>query len=275
MKTHFYSSKKNQVRFTDTLRIFILSLIFILPFTVSSQILNGSFETGTGPDLSDWNWTCGAESFQNAPTDGGTWCIKVTAGNPLGPCLRGFAYQKLTGIDSGQKYELSGWQRAQNSTVGIYFGAVNNGVFIYNSGVTSEDTVWTKMTIQSTFALSAGDTACIILNVVPKTETGAYGYFDLISVKSTAGIAPPGNSNYFRISPNPFSTKATLELLNQGQTPDLEYSVVNLYGQTVISSNLTGSKTEITRGDLPAGVYFIRLLNGQRVIATDKLIIAD
>jgi hypothetical protein len=275
MKTHFLSFKKNQVRFADNLRIFILSLLFIFPFTVSSQILNGSFETGTGPDLSDWNWTCGAESFQNAPTDGGTWCIKVTAGNPLGPCLRGFAYQKLTGIDSGQKYELSGWQHAQNSTVGIYFGAVNNGVFIYNSGVTVEDTVWTKMSIQSTFTLSSGDTACIILNCVPTTETAGYGYFDLISLKSTAGIAPPGNSNYFKISPNPFSSSTTLELLNQGQNGDLEYAVLNMYGQIVLSSKLTGRQTEITRGNLPGGVYIIRLLNEKRVIATNKLIITD
>ena len=61
----------------------ILCILTVYPsfITVNGQIKDGSFENGSNSDLSNWEWTCGAIPFNNAPTEGGNWCIKVLGGS--------------------------------------------------------------------------------------------------------------------------------------------------------------------------------------------------
>ena len=109
-------------------KLFLITLTvsFILT-VVRGQVLNGSFENGSNSDLSNWKWTCLAQSYNNAPTGGGNWCIKVWGGNTQG-CFPGYAYQKLPTITNGQTFILSGWAYAQTAPpIGLYFGKINNG----------------------------------------------------------------------------------------------------------------------------------------------------
>ena len=148
------------------MNVLFLIVLFLLinPFPLFSQIVNGSFENTSGPTLSGWDWTCEAESFQNAPPDGGNWCIKVLAGTSQGICLHGLAYQKIFGVVSGKNYELAGWAYADNTTAGVFFGSINNGEITYYSGGTVSVTDWTRISIESTFKLNEGDTAIVILH---------------------------------------------------------------------------------------------------------------
>ena len=76
------------------------------------------------------------------------------------------------------------------------------------------------------------------------------------------------------ISPNPFSSQTTL----QATTPLKNASLVfhNSFGQVVKQiDKLTGQTIILHRDNLPAGLYFVTLIQGNQTIATKKIIITD
>src|SRR6185436_7356907 len=102
----------------------IKPILFYLSLLISnasfSQLVNGSFENNSIADLSSWEWTCDADSFNNAPMECGSWCLQVESGNLQG-CFPGYAYQKIPSITDGQVFLLSGWAYAEVAPeVGIY-----------------------------------------------------------------------------------------------------------------------------------------------------------
>lgn len=79
-------------------------------------------------------------------------------------------------------------------------------------------------------------------------------------------------SSQVLIYPNPFSTQTTLQtslpLINATLTVD------NCFGQTVAQKkNISGHTVALSRDNLPSGLYFIRLTQENKIIATDKFVI--
>src|SRR5680860_1098112 len=113
-------------------KLIIILLLVVSNLSFGQNLLNGSFENGSGADISSWEWTCDAQPSNTAPVGGGNWCIKVEGGNSQG-CFPGYAFQKLPTITNGQTFILSGWAIAElsnaqtTSLVGIYFGKISNG----------------------------------------------------------------------------------------------------------------------------------------------------
>jgi len=76
------------------------------------------------------------------------------------------------------------------------------------------------------------------------------------------------------ISPNPFSSQTTLQ--TDKNLKDATLIVYNLYGQKVKEiKNISGQSIALHRDNLPSGLYFIRLSEGNKIFATEKLIITD
>lgn len=76
------------------------------------------------------------------------------------------------------------------------------------------------------------------------------------------------------IFPNPFSTQTTF--LTDIFLNDASLTIYNLFGQRVKQiKNISGQSIKLQRDQLPNGIYFIQLTQGNRVITTDKLIITD
>jgi len=76
------------------------------------------------------------------------------------------------------------------------------------------------------------------------------------------------------VFPNPFSTQTTLQTDKIFKEATL--TVYNLYGQQVKQiNNISGQTVTFFRNDLPRGLYFLRLAQENKVIATDKLVIID
>jgi len=74
--------------------------------------------------------------------------------------------------------------------------------------------------------------------------------------------------------PNPFSTQTTLQTVERLQNASL--TVYNSVGQVVKRmDNLSGQTIIFHRDNLPSGLYFVRLTQDSKVIAVDKLVIAD
>jgi len=80
--------------------------------------------------------------------------------------------------------------------------------------------------------------------------------------------------NDFTLFPNPFSTQTTLQtdiLLNNATL-----TLYNFLGQAVKQiKNINGKSVTLLRENLPSGLYFVRLTEGNKITTADKLVITD
>ncbi len=74
--------------------------------------------------------------------------------------------------------------------------------------------------------------------------------------------------NHFKIYPNPFGSKITLE----GTTELKEVSITTITGQVVLRvSNQGAASMEVQTGHLPAGVYLVKLVGKNNEVFTQKV----
>jgi len=107
------------------------------------------------------------------------------------------------------------------------------------------------------------------------TLTQAF-YNDIFIAKlgSSTGVENLENENNIVIYPNPFSSSTTLQTDNLLHNATL--TVDNCFGQTVAQiKNISGQTVTFSRDNLASGLYFVRLMQDNKVIAIDKLVIAD
>lgn len=258
-------------------------LLFLLPILLGSysalgQISNGSFENGGNPDLSNWEWTCSAVSDSSTPPGGGDWSIKVASGNTQG-CFPGYAYQKLPTITNGQTFQLSCWLFGESvngfaNGAGVYFGKINGGVISLLSGTSTSSSTWTSLSLQSSFSLSAGDTAIVVLyGGLTSGPVQGHAYFDLINLQQVAGLASLDQNPVMKLYPNPFKDETTLQTEQTFQNATLTMS--NAFGEIVHRrENINGSSIVLERDNLPNGVYYIQVTEESRT-TTLKLSIVD
>jgi hypothetical protein len=255
---------KPKPRITASFLVFMLSVQVIF-----GQVLNGSFESGSNPDLSHWEWICSAEPFQDAPAGGGEWCMRVWSGNTQG-CFPGYAYQKLINIIDGQSFILSGWAlRQTSSSIGIFLGTINNGHITLQEGDTTHSTSWTKLSVQSCFSLCPGDTAIVLLNAgLTAGFMGGAADFDLIDLQAVSGTDLHEWKQGFKIYPNPFSASTTLSF-RLGKPENLHFTVYNLQSKIVYSieerRNAGEQQIRWNAEGLPAGMYYYRIQAGDKV----------
>lgn len=80
-----------------------------------------------------------------------------------------------------------------------------------------------------------------------------------------------GNPNVV-LYPNPFSETTTLEIKDLGiEIKDLQLQIYNVFGEMVLRSEINDSKHVITRRDLASGMYFYKILSGEKEFATGKI----
>lgn len=81
-------------------------------------------------------------------------------------------------------------------------------------------------------------------------------------------------NNFINIYPNPFCRQTILQADNQLTNAIL--TVDNCIGQTVKQIlNISGQTVTLHRDNLPSGLYFVRLTQDNKVIATNKLLITN
>ena len=254
--------------------LFLFTALF-MSTTVSGQIVNGNFEDGLSPDLSNWEWTCFAESDSSTPPGGGNWSMKVWGGNTQG-CFPGSSYQKIPSITNGQTFQLTGWAFAQSSSpVSISLGKINSGVITMIAVDTTSSASWTQLAVQSTFPLELGDTAIVLLHGgLTGGPFQGYGYFDLINLQPATGINSPELQQSLILSPNPFNNQTTLSLDQPVRNGSITIS--NTFGQVVHRiENINSQTIVLERGNLKRGLYVMCLTENNKVIAQTKLFVTD
>ncbi|MCF8258153.1 MAG: T9SS type A sorting domain-containing protein [Flavobacteriales bacterium] len=75
------------------------------------------------------------------------------------------------------------------------------------------------------------------------------------------------------VFPNPFSDGATVRIVNRFST-QVSATVTDITGRMVRDlGNITSERVELGRGDLGAGVYFVQVMDSQRVLAREKVVV--
>lgn len=173
------------------------------------------------------------------------------------------------------------WQQVDtiNSTpcFDVYFLDENIGYYIDNSGGTYTiiNTIdggasWTNQLIGTGIWLNAFH----YINPITAFAVGDSGTIYKTINGGGVGIQEAQPTQNINIYPNPFSSSTTL--LTDKIFKDATLKVYNLCGQTVKQiDNLSGQTIVLHRDNLPSGLYFIRLTQDNKIIATKKLVITD
>ncbi|MBL0340092.1 MAG: T9SS type A sorting domain-containing protein [Bacteroidetes bacterium] len=219
--------------------------------------------------MTNWEWTCGAQSFNSTPPGGGSWCIKVAGGNLQG-CFPGYAYQKLPAITNGQTFVLSGWAYAEISQpIGMFFGVVNNGVLTTQAGATTNSASWSGLTSQSNFSLGPDDTAAVIL--YGGTTTGpvqGYGYFDLVTLSPVTGVSHAEAIQNMQLFPVPMNDQLHVEFQNNQLSEFLLYDL----GARKLEHHYFLNSITINTQSLAKGVYLYQLKNRNGSVKNGKIV---
>lgn len=227
--------------------------------------------SNTGENIISWNWT-----FQ-----GGTPSSSTQA-NPSNICYDSVgsygASLTVTSV-SGCKDTI-----AFSPVVQVY--ALPTASFTYSVTSNTVSCTNTSSSIVTQSAWNFGDGTPVDTNKSPN-HTYVYGntYNICLSVRSIFGctdslckaiLISSVEENYLEssitISPNPFSYAATLHTGKNFKSGRL--IVYNALGQEVKRlENISGHSIVLQRDNLPKGLYFIRLTQDNKIIATKKTII--
>lgn len=107
------------------------------------------------------------------------------------------------------------------------------------------------------------------------TRTGSSIAGAFASSYSSASPIENRNLFYVRISPNPFTNSTTLQIIPQGgrTITGCELRIYDLFGREVSKYEIRNQKTEISRNNLPGGMYLYQLKDNKQSISSGKLIV--
>jgi hypothetical protein len=94
------------------------------------------------------------------------------------------------------------------------------------------------------------------------------------SGQTILGINENSNKDIISVFPNPFISSTTIQTI--GNLKNATLTIYNSFGQTLKQvKNISGQTVSLSRDNLASGLYFIRLTEENKIIATEKLIITD
>lgn len=119
----------------------------------------------------------------------------------------------------------------------------------------------------ATYTLSSSDSFyCLVTlgNCSSERSNVIYANYSSLNEQS--------NANTLRVYPNPFQAQTTLE--TSIEMKDALVMLSNCYGQVVREiKGMNGHTFVLDRSNLPSGLYFIQLVQAEKVIATKKLML--
>jgi len=119
-------------------------------------------------------------------------------------------------------------------------------------------------------------TGCVLHVIMPdsghinyrRNPTGNAGHCG-----STNGIKPIDKINQVKVFPNPFTSQITIEITSAQNMENAGLKVFDLFGQEVIARTFgTDHKIILGRDKLSSGIYFYKVIQKEKIIATGKLV---
>jgi alpha-tubulin suppressor-like RCC1 family protein len=196
----------------------------------------------------------------------------------------------ITAISQGAAHSL--FLKA-NGTV---YACGSNASGEFGNGTTASDSIPVPSLINGVIAISGGKGGSQTdgISLFKKNDgtvwgCGYNGYgqlgdgtlFDKHSPSEVNGLCPITTAineikkdNTLAIYPNPFNRETTLTM--KDQIKDATLIVCNLYGQIIKQlKNISGTSVILNRDNLSNGIYFVSVLENNKILSTNKLIITD
>lgn len=263
-------------------------LFFTFLFTISGFVASAQchYIPSTSVAIDTLSYTYSGGSFQSfgcAPIDPNRWfsgsgnSVTITFADP-----QSYPTFRVWGINSDDvasvsvnniSYPLTSSSATYNAKVVCGLSPGLDGVTFLNGNLvgvyTNDEGNYSYQDVQLTVA-----------NVTTLKVTGLSGAgwgFAGVSVNCAliTGINQLNiNSQHPLIYPNPFNSFATIQL--KTTIKNAELNIYNLTGQKLKTiNNLSGDKIEVHKDNLPSGLYYFNLIEDQKTIATEKLIISE
>jgi hypothetical protein len=71
--------------------------------------------------------------------------------------------------------------------------------------------------------------------------------------------------SFFKVYPNPTNGKFILELTGEPSDESVTMDIYGIWGEKVLSAGINGErKHEFSLSDRPAGIFFIRVISGEK-----------
>ena len=168
------------------------------------------------------------------------------------------------------KVYLTKWDTSANVTdtvaTGIFMNSAAQGTFTKFYATLNYISSSTPDT--ANIIILSNDNTNIVVGTVLRVD-------DIEFVGGNVGIKEITNNNSVTISPNPFSTTATITINSELKIKNAELRMYDLLGREVRKYEIRNMKYEIQREDLQEGMYFYIIRSEDSLIGTGKLIIAN
>ena len=242
----------NTVPIVTTKDLFSLSVTNNYAYVLAGSVMNGYIFSGNElfKTSNNSNWTAG--SLPYTPTG---WCKLFFKNDSLGFTISSNCTTNSQCFIHIQKTANHG----QSWSVSLNSSFPSSGPTF--PGLNYDDIIFVSDSIG--YAFSG--------NHILKTSDG--GVF--VNTKEENDIV------FLKIGPNPFSSSATLSVGTPSEQSSLTLknatlTVYNCLGQQVKQlENISGHTITLQRDNLPAGLYFFRLAEGNKFYSTEKLVITD
>ena len=75
-----------------------------------------------------------------------------------------------------------------------------------------------------------------------------------------------------KVTPNPMANRVTVNVEGLTDTKNMRFQLLSAMSRSVLEGHFSGENYSFEAGNLPAGVYFYEIRNGEKVLATGKLV---
>ena len=153
----------------------------VSPPSSSNIILNSSFEKNGTPDTEGWEISARplGEIITDAPSGGGTYCLRLEASNP-----GGMATKKISAVTNKQIYKLSFWAKTNQPSSSAFFDLIRNGHVENRTEMNISDTSWSNYSVVDTLEIMNDDSLKITFQERITQLQLFESYFDLVKVET-------------------------------------------------------------------------------------------
>jgi hypothetical protein len=166
--------------------------------------------------------------------------------------------------------------QGNNNIFIVKYDSMSNIVWVKGAGGAGEDEAWRVHAHTNGDIYLAGTFTSVSLQLGTTTLSSA-GNYDMFIAKLDDVLVDYSEKNKKMnnlIQPNPFNYSSTIQLnenINNGHL--FIYSANGNLACEI--KNIYGNKVHLTRNNLSNGLYFVMLTEGNKVILSEKIVIAD
>ena len=123
---------------------------------------------------------------------------------------------------------------------------------------------------------TGGSVSYSVGQIVYTTNSGtngsvAQGVQQPYEISVVLGIEHPEINLQMTVSPNPTTNSVTLKVANY-EFETLSYQLYDITGKQFLIGQTSTDETQISIGNLPAAIYFLKVINKNKVIKTFKIL---